>query len=330
MSARANPARIGLFLLGGLLIAIAGTAVLASPTWFQDNSTFISYFPESVNGLANGAPVKFQGVPVGRVTAINIQIDPRDDSFQVPVEYEINLPRLTTSAGTYVNLADTLVLKQQIGKGLRAQLQTESLVTGVLYLELSYRMDSTPPRLDSSGVAQWPQIPTTPSLMAAIGGGAGSLLAEVMKILNRVNGMLGDVNMREINAAVVQTAKAVEGLVNSPEMRSTLRQMPGATTQLTSTLAEAQRLAARASLAIDSIQPGVKGTSTEAIATLQALRKTLDETHGLLSADAGPGYALTDALKSLREAADAMKLLITSLEQNPDMLIRGKRPPENK
>lgn len=329
MSSRANPTAIGLFLLGGVAIAIVGTALLASPTWFQDNSTFISYFPESVNGLANGAPVKFQGVPVGRVTAIDIQIDPRDDSFQVPVEYEINVPRLTTSAGTYVNLADTLVLKQQIKKGLRAQLQTESLVTGVLYLELSYRMDSTPPRLDSSGVSVWPQIPTTPSLMAAIGGGAGSLLAEVMKILNRVNGLLGDVNMREINLAVVQSAKAVEQLVGSPELRATLRQMPAATAQLNSTLAEAQRLAARASLALDSIQPSVSGASNEAVVTLRALRKTLDDTQGLLSADAGPGYELTGALKSLREAADAIKVLITSLERNPDMLLRGKKPPEN-
>src|SRR6476661_9974291 len=68
MSARANPTAVGLFLLGALVIAIIGTAVLASGTWFQSNTTFISFFPESVNGLANGAPVKFQGVPVGRVT----------------------------------------------------------------------------------------------------------------------------------------------------------------------------------------------------------------------------------------------------------------------
>lgn len=329
MSAHANPTRIGLFLLGALGIAIAGTAVLASPTWFQDNPTFVSYFPESVNGLENGAPVKFQGVPVGRVTSINIQINPRDDSFQVPVEYEIELKRLTTGRGTYVNLSDTLVLKQQIGKGLRAQLQTESLVTGVLYLELSYRRDSTPPRLQTD-TTYWPEIPTTPSLMSALGGGAGSILSEVMKVLNRVNTMLGDVNTREINAAVVKSAHAIEQLVSSPDIRATLRQMPGATAQLNRTLAEAQRLANRATIGIDTVSITVNGVSAEAISTLQSLRKTLDETHGLLSADTGPGYELTGALKSLREAADALRTLITSLEQNPDMLLRGKRPPEKK
>lgn len=327
MSARANPTAIGLFLLGALAIAVIGTVILASATWFQNRTTFISYFPESVNGLENGAPVKFQGVPVGTVTAINIQIDQRDDSFQVPVEYEIDVPRLTTPRGTYVNLGDTLVLKEQISKGLRAQLQMESFVTGLLYLELSYRSDSTPPQLEARATP-WPEIPTSPSLMAAIGGGAGSLLSEMMKILNRVNGMLAEMNTKEINAAVVKSAQAVEQLVNTPELRATMRQLPATTAQLNRTLAETERLASRVGGAVDPMQTQLTGVSTEAIASLQALRRTLDETHGLLSADTGPGYALTGALTSMRDAADALRVLINSLEQNPDMLLRGKRPPD--
>jgi paraquat-inducible protein B len=329
MSARANPTLIGFFMLGALVLAIGGTFVLGSPTWFQKRPTFISFFPESVNGLENGAPVKFQGVPVGRVTAINIEIDRVDDSFQVPVEYEIDLTRLTTPRGKFVDLSDTLVLRLQIAKGLRAQLQMESFVTGVLYVELSYRSDSTTPKLERRATKR-PEIPISPSLMSAIGGGAGSVLGEVMKIMNKVNGMLGDMNVREVNAAVVQSAKAVQELVSSPELRATLKQMPGATAQLNRAMAEAQKLAARATQAIDPMQSQVAGVSTEAISTLQSLRQTLDETHGLLSSDTGPGYELTGALKSLREAADALKLLITSLEQNPDMLLRGKKPPQNR
>jgi paraquat-inducible protein B len=65
------------------------------------------------------------------------------------------------------------------------------------------------------------------------------------------------------------------------------------------------------------------------VATLQTLRITLEDTHGLLSTDSGVGYGLQQALASLKEAADALRLLATSLEQNSDMLIRGKKPPEN-
>lgn len=328
MSRRANPTTIGLFLIGAVALTVLTVAALASNAWFQRRTTFIAFFPESVNGLENGAPVKFQGVPVGTVTDIMIQINQQEQSFQVPVKFEVDLTRFTTPAGTYVNLGDTVVLRQQIENGLRAQLQMESIVTGLLYIELAYRTDSTPPRLaDASD--RWPEIPTTPSLMAAIGGGAGSVLSEVMKILNRVNDMLVDVNLPEINRAVVQSARAVEDLMTSPEIKGALKELPALTAQINKTMASIDSLSRRANAAIDPMTTQITGASTEAIATLQLLRKTLDETHGLLSADAGPGYALQGALTSLREAADALRLLINSLEQNPDMLLRGKKPPPN-
>lgn len=328
MSARANPTRIGVFLAGAIALAVLAVAMLASNAWLERRTVFVGYFPESVNGLEKGAPVKFQGVPVGSVIDIMIEINQVDKTFQVPVKFDIDLPRLTTHLGTYVNLGDSVVLRQQVANGLRAQLQMESIVTGLLYVELAYRSDSAPPRLANQS-DEYPEIPTTPSLMAALGGGAGSLLADVMKILTRVNVMLADVNMEEINRAVVQSAHAVEALVSSPEIKAMLREIPGAAAQLNQTMAEVERLATRAEAAIDPMQVQITGASTEAIATLQALRKTLDETHGLLSADAGPGYALQGALTSLREAADALRLLIMSLEQNPDMLLRGKKPPPN-
>jgi paraquat-inducible protein B len=255
-----------------------------------------------------------------------IQIDQKEKSFQVPVKFEIDLTRLTTPHGTYINLRDSVVLRQQITNGLRAQLQMESVVTGLLYIELAYRTDSTPPRLADAST-DWPEIPTTPSLMAAIGGGAGSVLSDVMKILNRVNDMLADVNMPEINRAVVQSARAVEGLMASPDIKATLKELPGLTAQLNQTLAKVDRLATRVDSKVDPLAAQMTGTTTEAIATLQLLRKTLEDTQGLLSTDAGPGYALHGALTSLREAADALRVLINSLEQNPDMLLRGKKPP---
>jgi hypothetical protein len=101
MSIRANPTAIGLFVIGAAVLAVIGVATLASASWFGKQSTFISYFGESVNGLEVGAPVKFQGVPVGQVTNLLIQIESRDKSFQVPVQYEIDLTRLTSQAGAF-------------------------------------------------------------------------------------------------------------------------------------------------------------------------------------------------------------------------------------
>jgi paraquat-inducible protein B len=328
MSIRANPTAIGLFLIGAVVLTVGGTAVLASNTWFEKRSTFVSFFQESVNGLENGAPVKFQGVPVGAVTGILIQIDERDKTFQVPVQYEIDLTRLTTQLGTFVDLADASVMRQQIADGLRAQLQMESIVTGQLYIELSYRSAPAPAELEKQ-VTSFPEIPTSPSLMAALGTGAGSLVADMMKVLFQVNQMLADVDMPEINAAVVASAEAVERMVSSPEIRAALDQVPGMTEQVNRTMVQIELLVGQAGAAFEPMQVQLGVTNAEMLATLQALRSTVEDTQGLLSTDSGLGYGLQDTLASLREAADALRLLATSLEQNPDMLIRGKKPPED-
>jgi paraquat-inducible protein B len=327
MSIRANPTAIGAFLIGAVVLLVAGTATLASTAWFERRSTFISFFEESVNGLEKGAQVKFQGVPVGNVTEILIQIDERDKTFQVPVQYEIDLSRLTTQLGTFVNLEDETVLRQQIADGLRAQLQMESMVTGQLYIELSYRPGAAPAELETMRTA-WPEIPTTPSLLAALGTGAGSLVADILRVLVQVNEMLADIDMPQINAAVMASAEAVERLVDSPAIHAALDQVPGMTAQINQTMADVGLLAERAGAAIDPLQLQIEGAATEMTAALQALRRTMEESHGLLSTDSGLGYGLQETLASLRDAANALTLLVNSLEQNPDMLLRGRRPPE--
>lgn len=329
MSIRANPTAIGAFLIGAVVIAIVGLSVLASATWFQRQSTFVSFFGESINGLEYGAPVKFQGVPIGTVTAMEIQIDRVGKTFQVPVQFEIDLKRLQTVRGSFVDLSDPAVLKEQIADGLRVRLQMESLVTGQLYLELSYNPDAQPPQLETH-TTKYPELPTTPSMMAALGTGAGSVVQDVVKVLFQVNELLAEIDMPEINAAVVSTAQAVQRLVNAPEIRQALADMPVATAQVTRTMVAVERLAVTADSAIGPIGVQAERATTELATALQALRRTLEQTEGLLSMDSGIGFELQGALASLKEAADALQLLTTTLEQSPDILIRGKKPPERR
>lgn len=329
MSIRANPTAIGLFLIGAIIITVAGTAMLAGNSWFRNKTTFVSYFRESVNGLEDGAPVKFQGAPVGQVTKMRIQIDEHAKTFRVPVEYEIDIKRLTTELGTYVDLGEDPVLAQQIADGLRAQLQLESIVTGQLYIELSYRKDAKPPILEPHETL-WPEIPTTPSLMAALGTDAGSIVADVVKALFKVNEMLAAIDVPAINAAVVGSARSVQRLVDAPELRATLKELPAMTAQLNRTMARVDTLAATAGAAIDPMAADLKGATKEMNATLQALHRTIDDAHGLLSTDSGIGFETQSALVNLTEATSALRRLLNALEQNPDMLLRGKKPPERK
>ncbi len=323
---RANPTAIGLFLIGAVCLTVGGAALLAGTSLFTRHTTFISYFRESVNGLEDGAPVKFQGAPVGKVTRMLIQIDDRNKTFQVPVEYEINLKLLRTQLRTFVNLRDEGELARQIANGLRAQLQMQSMVTGQLYVELSYRQDAPAPTFET-GLTPFPEIPTTPSLMAALGTDAGSIVADVVKVLFKVNELLGAIDMKGINSAVVASARSVQSLAEAPELRVTMRSLPAVTSQLVRTLARVDTLAERTNAAVGPMSTDLKAATRELSATLQSLRQTVDETHGIMSTDSDLGNGLQTALASIKDATSALRLLVSSLEQNPDMLLRGKKPP---
>jgi len=326
VSIRANPTAIGVFMIGAALLTVTGIATLASRAWFGDRHTFVSFFEESVNGLEEGAAVKFQGVPVGTVSDLLIQIHEVDKTFLVPVEYEIDITRLTNELGGFLQLDDAEVLQEQIADGLRAQLQMESIVTGLLYIELTYRPAATRPL----GVARnsvHPEIPTVPSLLAAFGTEAGSLVADVLQILFRVNEMLEEVNMVEINTAVVASAQAIERLVGSEDLQTAINQIPATAAQFNRALEETELLMRRLESAIDPLQSGMEGTMQEATLALQAAREAMEETRGLITTDSGIGYELEQTLTSLREAAEALRTLAISLERDPDMLIRGASPP---
>jgi len=326
MSRRANPTAIGLFLIGAIVLTVIGVVTLASIAWFRPMSTFVSFFEESVNGLDRGAAVKFQGVPVGTVTELKIQIDETNKAFQVPVVYEIDLDRLTTELGAFIHLDDPDVLRRQIADGLRAQLQMESFVTGQLYIELKYRSDAAPPELESRPTAH-PEIPTTHSLMAQFGTEAGSLIEDVVKILFRANEMLEEVDMKGINMAVVASARSIENLVDSKELQGAVGELPQITEKLKRTMDDMQVVAERLSAAFEPLPEQMESMNTEALATMQTLREAIEDAQTMLTTDAGIGYQMEQTLGSLRDAAEALRVLAIALERNPDMLIRGKRPP---
>ena len=64
--------------------------------------------------------------------------------------------------------------------------------------------------------------------------------------------------------------------------------------------------------------------------TLRLARESIERANTLLTTDAGIGYHLEESLNSLTEAAEALRLLATTLEQNPACLSEEKTKPTNK
>jgi paraquat-inducible protein B len=324
MSKHANPTLIGAFILVVIALTVLGVMALVPAFAMGNRPVFISYFEDSLNGLEPGAPVKFQGVQVGNVVSTGVRLDPDEMSSLAPVRYRIDLRRLEAAGQDFVELDDEAVLGAHVAGGLRAQLQLESIVTGLLFVNISYLDD--PPPAPRVADAEHPVIPTAPSPFLALEAEALALSAAAQRVLAVAADMLESLDAEEFAASLAGAARAVERLADAPEIRAALNEVPGVAAQLTLTMAEIQLLSERLLRAVDPFEAQFGDTAAEAILTLQTMRETIESTRGAVTTDAGIGFRVEEALLSLTQAADAIRRLVDSLEQDPSLLLRGRRP----
>src|SRR2546427_2041427 len=90
-----------------------------------------------VNGLDKGAPVKSRGVPMGTVTDVRLKLPPQPaDDQRIPVLVEIDEDRMRELGESRAVASNQAMVSDLIAQGLRAQLELQSLITGVLYVGL--------------------------------------------------------------------------------------------------------------------------------------------------------------------------------------------------
>ena len=141
MSKKASPTVIGAFVVGAMALVVVGILYFGSGQFMKKKDVFILYFKDSVKGLQIGAPVKYKGVRIGSVTDIKLRFNRETYSFYIPVIIETDPDRIEDFGGDaediriYEETSDEEIIEQMIEKGLRAQLQMQSLVTGLLFVQ---------------------------------------------------------------------------------------------------------------------------------------------------------------------------------------------------
>jgi len=202
--------------------------------------TFALRFEGSVRGLSVGAPVEYRGIRVGTVKAIELGADPVHKGVVSPVVLIDLEPQRTEG---YQDVDENDASKQGVEdydqdplkriealvqRGLRARLQTGSLVTGQLYVDVDIFPDAEPASIYSGG--KYPEIPTLPNSLEGI-------IASVNRILDRVEdadiqGTLVNLNelMVSANKLVSKVEKDMPELAD--ELHATLKSATRAMTTL--------------------------------------------------------------------------------------------------
>ena len=188
---RANPAVVGGFVVGAIALIVVGLLLFGGTGWFVQHNRYIAYFPGSVKGLQVGAPVDFRGVTIGEVTEIRVLYDPQKVSARIPVIMELDPTRIEITGRQGVETQPEDV-ERLIEAGFRAQLQSQSLLTGLLFVNLDFYPDK-PPRL-VGGDEPYPEIPTIPSDLEQLQQTAGDVAARMPALLDQLNGLLTELN----------------------------------------------------------------------------------------------------------------------------------------
>ncbi|MGB5299182.1 MAG: MlaD family protein [Thiogranum sp.] len=188
--------------------------------------TYTLKFTDTVRGLSIGAPVEYRGIRVGTVKNIMLGEDPQHAGVISPVVIIGVEPQRTMGYGDVDDSAATTQMEtspQQridflVRQGLRARLQTGSLVTGQLFVDLDIFPDAEPATVIEGGL--YPEIPTLPSSLQG-------MIANVNRILNKIEKTDLEGTLTNLNALMVST----NSLVSAFE-----RDVPGLTKNLDATL----------------------------------------------------------------------------------------------
>jgi paraquat-inducible protein B len=252
---------IGGFVAGAIVVAVAGLVLVGGGRFFQHRQFWEANFDESIKGLAIGAPVTFRGVKVGSVTDIKVivnrNVDPAavaTDVLRTPVFFEISGDRISDKAGQEIRFEkEAAGIKRLFEAGLRAQLELQSLVTGQLGINLDFR-PGAPMKLAGVSV-KYPEFPTVPSTMAALGRS------------------LDDLNLSELSQDIRRTVKGVEQLVTSPEIKQVLISANAA-------LARVNTLVVNADAKVTALGPALEQTSAALNETLETIRVLVQTVNG--------------------------------------------------
>ncbi len=321
MAKRVSPAVIGAFVVSSFAVLVAAIVVVGSGRLFTKPLTFVCMFQGDLNGLKVGAPVKFRGVQIGSVAAIKLYLSPDEGRLRpgitqlwLPVIIELDPALITRRGGTGAVLQQT-GFAAAIKRGARAQLNVESLLTGLLYVDLDIR-PKAPLNLVLEPGGRYPEIPTVPTTMEAVQKQATEALAKFEQI-----------DFKTLAVSITDAANSIRALTSSPELKATLDSLKQTTANLNTTIIAIRATINNANAKIGPLVSSLQKNSQEVNSTLAETRTALVDLQSTLDPDSPLAVHLNETLDQLTETTRSIGAFTDYLQRNPSSLIRGRYVP---
>ena len=310
-----------MFVMAASIIAVAAVMVFGAAKFFSRTENFISFFSESVNGLDVGAPLKYKGVKIGKVEGIFISSSKNIKESSVSVVYSIDIDQLRRKTGTdFKDYSDWM--DEQIAEGLRAKLNYQSIVTGMLYIELDFIADKGEKYDLKYGGTRFKEIPAAKSGLSELAKGFEKTMADVAKIdfagigqnvhsaIVKVNEKLDAIDAKAISDNAVSALKGVDDLVRNRDVAEAIK-------KLDVLLSDSDAL-------VNDARAELKNFSSSGVSLAARLDEVLRNVNSVVAPQSPLRYQIAVLVKTMNDSMSYISNFTDYLQRNPNSLLRGK------
>jgi paraquat-inducible protein B len=323
-------AAIGAFVLGGIVLGIGAIVFFGNFRLFQPTTMAAVVFQGSINGLALGAPVTFRGVRVGAVERIAIQYESTNRTAYIPVTVRLEPDRVRVTGKTREEAG--LDLSSMVARGLRAELVTQSFVTGQSQIDLDFVPGSA--AVFHPEITSLIEIPTRQSAFQKVAQQLQDL--PIGELVGNANAMLGSTRsladkLDQDLPPLVASLKATSD--NASHTLDTATHTLDVATQaitdlqgkLSTTLASIETLATHADQQLGPRSADLHTLLVSANQTMTQAHDSLSELKGVLASRSETRATLDATLRDLSAAAASLRGFASDVEHNPQLLLTGRR-----
>lgn len=321
MSKKTNPVAIGGFVLGITVIAVFMAIFFSGNNLFSDTRRIVLVFNSSVKGLTNGAPVTIQGVKIGEVVSIKANMYTNELKYLTTVTLSIN-PNSIGRVGIDDTENDNL-LDELLARGLGAQLKLQSILTGLLYIDVDfYGVDK---QNFEDIKTRYPQFPTVKSDLEAITGQLESL--DIKKLLKQFQTITTSLEKTVSNPNFIRMGSDLHASLESvTQLADNLNhEIKGIRDDVTPITDEATIILKQLNNELPAIMKKVDRLLVKLDKGADKLDSTLASADYLLSDDSPILYQLSLSATELEKAAMSLQGLANTIDLQPESIFLGKK-----
>ncbi|MBU0986878.1 MAG: MCE family protein [Proteobacteria bacterium] len=305
---------VGIFVLIGFTLATVSIIWLGMSSYFEKGLHYVAYFDESVQGLDRDSPVKYRGVPIGRVESIKVA--PDSTLIEVVMKIEEGLK------------------PEEHREDVVAQLKSVG-ITGIMFVEIENKKENDPdlsPRINFS--PKYPVVATKPSDIKKLIQGIDDIVNQfksldfisisdkLKSILDTMNQGVADLQLKRLSSDISTSLKKVENIMDSVETTSSA--IHALAVSADRTVSHFDRVIDRNKNEVSEIISNFSRLTKRAdhlLANGEILIKATDNRLGSLQ------HQLNASLNNLEIATTELTRLIEQISDQPSQLILGSPPP---